>query len=334
MEANGCDDNNLDTDVLLPPRKRLLAGLKKQNCDINLHSPSSSYDMGNNVTGIEFVTRLNKLLRSHLSNNSLSNEEIIEASRVDAAEAAKAARNAKAFAEEKAAKAAKAIMAAKAALELVSNSDEEAASRNSQSKKNKMKKHVAVHTLYNKNKAAGSCMSDEELAKKLHRAINSSSRTRKQHKRLKTLPLCETSKVSSTSIERIIQADRSKMENGEGLQVSKSNFIVVESGKEVANDLKKVDEEYVHNFGSVGKKKGRFKQKKLPLSICNFRDQASPQEKVKSKTSCPIRENVIMATSTATNNKSLFPVERTPTWKCQAFKEPTTCLNQNNPMHS
>ncbi|KAJ6990507.1 hypothetical protein NC653_018922 [Populus alba x Populus x berolinensis] len=33
MEANICDINHLDADVLLPPRKRLLAGFKKQSSD-------------------------------------------------------------------------------------------------------------------------------------------------------------------------------------------------------------------------------------------------------------------------------------------------------------
>ncbi|GMP97060.1 hypothetical protein CsSME_00045461 [Camellia sinensis var. sinensis] len=42
MEANLCDLNHLDSDVLLPPRKWLLAVLKKQNFDANSHHPSAS----------------------------------------------------------------------------------------------------------------------------------------------------------------------------------------------------------------------------------------------------------------------------------------------------
>jgi hypothetical protein len=49
MDANICDVNHLDADVLLPPRKRLLAGLKKQSSEADgasrlslVASPSSS----------------------------------------------------------------------------------------------------------------------------------------------------------------------------------------------------------------------------------------------------------------------------------------------------
>lgn len=323
------DVNNLDADVLLPPRKRLLAGLRKQNCDASPPTPSSS------LFGSDFDTRLSKLLRSHLSDHSLSNEEIIEASRMEAAEAARAARNARALAEEKAAKAAKAIAAARAALELVSISDEEEApSRNSQSKK---KKHVAVHALYDKNRGVDSCRTDEELAKNLHRAINSSPRNH-QHKKLKTLPGSETSKGSS--VERV--SYRSK-ENGKALEVYQSSSTATESGERVENGLNEADEEYMDDFESVGRKKGRFKQKKLPLSICNYKDQANPKEELKSKNSHPNKEDVIpttprrtatTTTTTITSNKSIFSVERSPAWKCQAFKEPTTCIKQNKVMQS
>ncbi|RAL53065.1 hypothetical protein DM860_016300 [Cuscuta australis] len=343
MEANVCDADNLDADVLLPPRKRLLAGMRKQNGDANPHTPSSSF-FGSGFSSGEFDTRLNKLLRSHLSDHSLSNEEIIEASRMEAAEAARAARNARALAEEKAAKAAKAIAAARAALELVSISDEEAASRHSQSKKNKTKKHVAVHALYDKNRGVDSCRTDEELAKNLHRAINSSPRNH-QHKKLKTLPVSETSKASSSD-----RANYRSRENGKALEVYKSNSTATESGERVENGSKEADEEYMDDFESVGRKKGRFKQKKLPLSICNFKDQANPKEELKSKNSHRIKEDVIPTTPTAattttatttttttttiTSNKSIFSVERSPAWKCQAFKEPTTCIKQNKVMQS
>lgn len=322
---NVCEVNNLDADVLLPPRKRLLAGLKKQSCDPNSHTPSSSF-FGSNSSCSEFDIRLNRLLRSHLSKHSLSNEEIIEASRLEAAEAARAAGVARALAEEKAAKAAKAIAAARAALESVSISDEEAASKNSQSKKNKKKKHVAVRVLYNENRRVDSCRKDEELAKNLHRAINSSPRIH-QHKKLKTLPASETSKSKASSSERANKTCRSKSENGKALEVYNTNSPAMESGEKSESGLKEVEEKHMDGFESVGKKHGKFKQKKLPLSVCNFKDQTNPKEELKPKTSCPVKDKVI--TTTTTSNKSIFPVERSPPWKCQAFKEPTNCLKQN-----
>nr|GMC67484.1 uncharacterized protein LOC109180617 [Ipomoea batatas] len=313
MEANVCDVNHLDADVLLPPRKRLLAGLKKQNSDVNSYTPSPS-TASSSSTGSEFDTRLNNLLRSHLSKPGLSNEEIIETSRLAAVEAAKVAKAARAAAEEKAAKAARAVSAAKNALELVANINKEAASRDRQSKKNKTKKHVAVQTLYNKHKGIENSGTDEELARKLHTAINSSPRISKssavemrnhKHKRLKTSPPSEKGTVSNgvTSLEgpqlsksnghgvgglpdskkgsvpetgmlrldlnisKFNNSDHPVMENAKMLQFSTDESSKMENWEGEATNTAETTGEH------MGRKKGRFKQKKLPLSICNFRDQ-------------------------------------------------------------
>lgn len=85
----------------------------------------------------------------------------------------------------------------------------------------------------------------------------------------------------------------------------------------------------VNDSCSIEKKKGRLKQKKLPLSICSFRDQASPKEDLKSKSSSSFDENINKGT---TSNNPIFPLER-PMWKCQTFKAPT-CVEQNKVMQS
>ncbi|KAI5683950.1 hypothetical protein M9H77_05178 [Catharanthus roseus] len=387
MENNNSDANHLDADVLLPPRKRLLAGLKRQNSDVNSSTPSTS-----NVGGIDFNTRMNNLLKSHLGNPNLSNEEIVEASRLTAIEAAKAARVARAVAEEKAAKAVKAVAAAKSALELVA-SIEESANRERYLKKNKMKKHVAVQTLYNKPKGSYSCRTDEELARKLHRAINSSPRISqnasasdsKRHKKLKgaSYPEKAAAKQGATTLE----GNQSLASNGDGVvadivdhgcsleeaymdkvdlnipkfnksdgvrmnseQVLKSNKsdqsnMEDEEGGIVVLDDEKDDED--DDDSSIGRKRGRMKQKKLPLSICSNRDQVSPKEDIiKSKNLPSTGGGSRSINATTSTSKSLFnvgpsgagdsviPVERTSSlWKCQSFKAPA-CVKQNKVMQS
>ncbi|XP_052195032.1 uncharacterized protein LOC127803064 [Diospyros lotus] len=365
MDANLCDINHLDSDVLLPPRKRLLAGLKKQNFDGNSHQPSSS------GTLTQFDAHLKNLLRSHLNNPNISPEEIVKSSRSAAEAAIKAAEAARAAAEEKAAIAAKAVATAKSALELVANVSEEAPSKERYLKKNKMKKHVPVRMLYNKHQRVENCRTDEELARKLHRAMNSSPRISKnsstselktnKNKRLKGLSTLERARVSNGAM--VHERNIASRTNGNGvidkvgLGVSIQEGYVVRVDENTSESFKpdrsKIDNgeaetghskermlESSDDTCSIGRKRGRIKQKKLPLSICTFRDRANPKEDPKSKSSPPTEENTAKPTS---SNMPLFsvgpprdgvrPVETAPLWKCQAFKAPT-CVKQNKVMQS
>ncbi|GFP82250.1 hypothetical protein PHJA_000368200 [Phtheirospermum japonicum] len=290
MEANTCDINHLEADVLLPPHKRLLAGLKKPtSCGAD-----SEYDI-----------RLNNLLLAHLSNPNLSNKEIAEASKRAAIEAAKIAEAKRANAEQKAAKAAKAVAAAKSALELVATLEDEAAKKDKCLKKNKAKKHVHVQELYDTDKGGNStCGADEEMARNLHRAINSSPRILKSptgHKRKKMtvdtegyVKEIETITVDLNSSKR----DKVDLDNGNG----KSSRVGLEK------------DEFSEPLNGLGKKRGRIKQKKLSLSVCSFRDQTSPKDEVRS--------------CVETSDNGLMPVE---TWKCQEFRAPA-CVSQNKVM--
>lgn len=380
MEANTCDINHLDADVLLPPRKRLLAGLKRQNSDVNPQTPTSASNAGS-----EFDSRINNLMKSHLSNPNLSNEEIVEASRLAAVEATKAAQAARATAEEKAAKAAKAVAAAKSALELVATVSEEIDNGEKYLKKNKMKKHVQVQTLYNKPRRTQGWKTDEELARKLHRAINSSPRILKntstsdskshKHKKLKRSSSFEKTAVSNggpilhvnqvlasngngiaggmdhdgsvqdgymakvdLNIPNFNKADGQRMESRDMLKHSKPDLLIMENGEpDAVQSSLKVG---VDDDSGLGKKKGKIKQKKLPLSICSIRDLENPKEDLKSKSSSTTDNN---RTKVIGNSKSIFsvgpssegvmPVERASMWKCQAFKAPA-CVKQNKVMQS
>ncbi|KAD3640637.1 hypothetical protein E3N88_29860 [Mikania micrantha] len=304
MEGNVCDVNHLDSDVILPPRKRLLACLKKQNSFVNGNSnpnPNSDSNSQSSCNSLnQLDARITFLLKPHLSNDNPSQEEIVIASRAAAEVAVKVAMAARAAAQEKAVIAGKAMAAAKKALDLVANIDggQEISSFAEQYLiENKRKKQVDVQMLYeNKNpRLENGKTNDEESARKLHQAINSSPRISNvkshNHKKLKT---SENGRISNDSIVGEKVSSFSHEKETEGTRKSK-----LENGSKA-----KCGDDDVTTFG---RKRGRMKQKKLPLSICNYRDQATPKEDVACK-----------------NMLSVGPSggERGPLWKCQAFKAP------------
>ncbi|OVA03285.1 hypothetical protein BVC80_8607g2 [Macleaya cordata] len=310
-EGNICGFNHLDGDTRLPPRKRLLAGLKKQNSDLAspLSSPLSSIPNS-------FSTRLHDLLNSNSKSSELLPDEIVDASRSAALAAAKVAAAAKARAAEKAAIAAKAIAAAKSALELVASVSEKTSRKERHSKKNKLKKHVQVELLYKKRRSGENRETDEELARKLHRAMNSSPRISKssvtselkidnyyKHKKhliLKKSRVSEGGEGNSNSkcdriaeagdvesggsVGELVNTDKMEMEDSVCTKsdCSKKNNFSVDREAEVSF-LKEKYFPGVEEKGIVGRKRGRIKQKKLSLSLCAIRDRDNPKEELKSR---------------------------------------------------
>lgn len=376
MEGNLCDVNHLDADVLLPPRKRLLAGLKKQSPEGDSSSwlslvsatasASASASSSSSPSSSELNTRLNRILTSHDPN--LSPEELVEVSKSAAAAAVKAAENARAAAEDKAAIAAKAVAAAKSALDLVASFSDEIASKEKHLKKNKLKKHVPVQLLYKKHQPIENCKKDEELARKLHRAINSSPRISRnpsssdskghKHKKPKISQSSEVARISNGST--VLDQDPAPACNGHAVagkldfedtildmyknkaaekayRNDKSGRSEMDNGEAESSQTK---EKNWDDMPASGKKRGRVKLKKLPLSVCTFRDKANPKEDVGARSS-PLTD-MNMGNPT-TGNKPLFPVESsadsmlpiepTPVWKCQEFKAPA-CVKQNKVMQS
>ncbi|CAD6335286.1 unnamed protein product [Miscanthus lutarioriparius] len=177
-----------DLNTHLPPRKRLLAGLRTAVATAGaaaaepLSSPPASAG--------DLAARLREMALAANASAS-SPEEMIEAARAAAQAAADAAVAARAVAAEKAAVAAKARAAARAAMEFLDSfsSRGAGASRNGnglQFKVKSRKKHVQVKMLYRPNGTLGPGeppkprrrkQSDEEVARNLHRVMNSSPRT-------------------------------------------------------------------------------------------------------------------------------------------------------------
>lgn len=366
MEANICDVNHLDADVLLPPRKRLLAGLKKQSSE----GPSRLTLPPSNSS--ELDTRLNNLLSSQLNNPSRTPEEIAESSRSAAIAAAKAARAARAAAEEKASIASKAVAAAKSALELVASVSEETGSNERSSKKNKLKKgkQVPVQLLYRKHQPVKNYRTDEELARNLHRAINSSPRISKnssssdlknhKHKKIKISTTLEKNREFTGGI--VLQEDPHSTCSGNAasdkvdskgssreevytikidektLKLSKADKLEMDSGEAGPSHSKDKSREALDDTCSTGRRRGRIKLKKLPLSLCTFRDEASPNDsKAKSSTEETRGKSAVgkvpFFSVEPSTDSAMTTVEAASTWKCQDFKAPQ-CVKQNKIMQS
>lgn len=384
MDANECGTNHLDADVRLPPRKRLLAGLKKQSCSESnsqcsqennpspIPSPTPSPSLSASPLS-EFDVRLNNLLKSYKNGSNMSPEEIAEAAGSAAAAAAKAAEAARAVAEEKAAIAAKAVAAAKSALDKVASISEETSSKDKHQKKNKLKKHVPVQLLYKKHQPVESCGTDEELARKLHRAINSSPRINRnspgsdskshKHKKLKVSPPSEKSGVANGTSARDENAKLPSACNGDviegGMDCEGSNeepFTVklddkvskftkpdemeVDSGEAESSQSKVKTFTPSDDVCTNGRKRGRIKQKKLPLSLCSSKDQSNPKEDLILTNSLLSRGRTDKSTarhvsllSLETPAENVTPMEVAQTWKCQDFKV-SQCLNQDKAVQS
>ncbi|KAL9299745.1 hypothetical protein AtEden1_Chr2g0235681 [Arabidopsis thaliana] len=119
MATNAC----LESDSLLPPRKRLLAGFKNQNSRISNESPSPPFASSSSSTTTSNGSSASAVVHTHhldhlLNDQTRSPEELAQASKATAALAVKVAKAARATANEKAIIASKAVAAAKNALEL------------------------------------------------------------------------------------------------------------------------------------------------------------------------------------------------------------------------
>ncbi|KAM7261143.1 hypothetical protein ACFE04_026618 [Oxalis oulophora] len=386
MEPNLCDINHLDADVLLPPRKRLLAGFIKQTSDGNgqssdgngavsqhnnllPHPPiisfSSPASLSTSASTEKIDAHVTDLINSHMKNPNMSPEELQDVTKSIVTSANKAARAARASAEKKAVIAAKAVAKAKSALDLVSSLNEEA--ERLAKKNNKLKKHVPVQLLYKKHQPVESSgRTDEEIARKLHQSINSSpriSKTSLSHSRKK---LKASSSNSVRIAERIavpkgVLIVRGIAPNFEKTRVSNGHSVAESSDSEDFDTVKPVQkaskyekvgqleknegeaessrskEKTLEDSSTSGRKRGRVKLKKLPLSICSFKDQVNPKEKAIIRSSPLNDKNMgnpsaskVPLFSIEPTRDGVMAVEATPVWK---YKAPAY-VKQNKVMHS
>jgi hypothetical protein len=186
-----------DLNTHLPPRKRLLAGFRTAAAAFSDASEQSPPPPSPLILPEDLAARLRGMMGPPATPPP-SPEEIIKAARRAASAAADAAAAARAAAEDKAAVAAKARAAARAAMEFLDSISISRSRNGIQLKSKSRKKHVQVKLLYRPpgDGRAGetgkdtigdddappsprprrSRESDEEVARKLHRVMNSSPR--------------------------------------------------------------------------------------------------------------------------------------------------------------
>ena len=82
---------------------------------------------------------------------------------------------------------------------------------------------------------------------------------------------------------------------------------------------------------ATGKKRGRVKLKKLPLSIFNFRDRANPNGKM--NVSSPLTDKPLFSKESSADGVMMPIGAAPPMWKSQEFKAPA-CVKQNKVMQS
>ncbi|KAL0739476.1 hypothetical protein Bca4012_015686 [Brassica carinata] len=302
--------SQLDSDLRLPPRKRLLAGYMKLN-GIRSSSSSSStspFASSSSSTSNSIGSSSSSTSASTSRFRSVQNqtpEELVEAARSAAASAVKAAKAARALANEKALISSKAIAAAKRALELVDSFPKEAMADCKEKKK-----HVSLDHL-----------SSEDLARRLQRAID----RRRYPKVLGTLEenghINKKLKMNKTEVD-----DGSKVTsymNGiASVADSDSSYDGLESNRKAF----KPDE--VDSIPTPGKEKaeeqrrGRLKLKKFPLSICHSTDQ---ENGISFVSPMPVAQP---------QDDGVVPlVQGSSSRKCQDLKAPE-CVKQNKAVRS
>lgn len=267
METEVPQADPVDYDSLLPPRKRLLAGMKRQNCEC---SPPISD---------ELVGHFHCLLNS----SKLSPEDIVETVRSAALTAAEAAAAARATATEKAIAAKKAKAFARSVLELVASVSGDEYRRKIRRRRKTKKKHIPVELLYKTRHPM-----DEELARRLHRTMNSSTRI-------------------SRKLKNMGEASRRTRENEGGIIYDENSTSLVEDHSESSRDSsEKLRGRIVTDFrdqhqGKVAEdweilsshrcmgnafgheRRGTNKPKRLPQSQCCPRVSEDPGEVTQSK---------------------------------------------------
>ncbi|CAH8315006.1 unnamed protein product [Eruca vesicaria subsp. sativa] len=229
--------SQLDSDLRLPPRKRLLAGYMKLNGSSSSSSASPSSTSNSNGSSSSAST-------SRFQNQS--QEELVEAARSAAAKAVKAAKAARALANEKALISAKKIAAAKRALELVDSFPKEPMADC------KEKEHVSLR------------YEEEDLARRLQRAID------------RRYPKVLATREENGQINKKQKMNNTVAENGSRVNsYMNGNVGVVDSDSSYDKAIK--DEvDWIPTPGKEKgeeQRRGRVKLKKFPLSICNSKGQ-------------------------------------------------------------
>ncbi|XP_074571475.1 uncharacterized protein LOC141828026 [Curcuma longa] len=319
---------SFDANNYLPPRKRLLAELRRENSEFDYLPP------------VPFLPGdLGVRLRDVVNSPDSTPEKIIEVSKSVALAATEIAVAARKTAIEKAAAATKAKADAKDALLFLDSMKRKC--RKICPNKNKVrKKCIPIKLLYKTCHPSGSHETDEEeLARKLHHTMNNSSPRISNHKEKQALNtgrevLCNGDVVYD---ENAFNAESiTTRNNSEGKIVVCSKADDFEEEEEFGHRTKTQQNESV--FRPVaGSRKVRIKRKKLPSSQCNFRDKAELKQLPPSENLSPSKKesNLDSAESNMSSDDTEVipdggvPLKITSSWKCKKIRA-SQCSSDSN----
>ncbi|GJM97381.1 hypothetical protein PR202_ga14304 [Eleusine coracana subsp. coracana] len=338
-----------DLNTHLPPRKRLLAGLRTAASALDADPPPSP------PAATDLAARLREMAIAANASSS-SPEEMIEAARAAATAAADAAAAARAAAAEKAAVAAKARAAARAAMEFLDSFSRSGSSRNNnglQLKVRSRKKHVQVKLLYKPNgrvEGRGAVLDappnkprrrrepDQDVARTLHRAVNSSPRISPAGpKRPRSTPRDEAdaSNVSSSAHAPTQVAELPNGRKSGDTTVPLFKHEVPDDGAENSSKNATKSSDNGDAVGSLNAaRKVKIKRKELLLNQnTNTSKETQPVVPGESKSNGNGVEKCVNPADTKAPVDGLAPLKITSIWKFKKFKT-SHCSSDSKVLHN
>ncbi|GJN39408.1 hypothetical protein PR202_gb28524 [Eleusine coracana subsp. coracana] len=338
-----------DLNTHLPPRKRLLAGLRTAASAFDADPPPSP------PAATDLAARLREMALAANASSS-SPEEMIEAARAAATAAADAAAAARAAAAEKAAVAAKARAAARAAMEFLDSFSRSGSSRNNnnglQLKVRSRKKHVQVKLLYKPNgrvEGRGAVLDappnkprrrrepDQDVARTLPRAVNTSPRISPTGpKRPRSTPRDEAD-ASNVSSSAHAPTQVAELPNGRKSGDTTVPFFKHEvpddGGEENSSKNATKSSDNGDAVGSLNAaRKVKIKRKELLLNQ-NTSKETQPVVPGESKSNGNDVEKCVNPADTKAPVDGLAPLKITSVWKFKKFKT-SHCSSDSKVLHN
>ncbi|KAJ3677168.1 hypothetical protein LUZ60_002892 [Juncus effusus] len=222
-----------DLTTRLPPRKRLLAGLKNPNPNFELEIPIR-------LASSEIGSRLREIINAP----NLSPQEAIEALKSIALAASETAAKARQIAMEKASIADKEKENAQNALEYLDSISENKNGRRVRGSASRVRAKTRVSD------------TDEEIAKRLHRTMNSSPRICKEKKRSMSCDFADRSSEKTESFEgenEILPKENFHEGNGRKVRIKRKRVLLnqFEDGETESKKRK-----HTNNFVDCNERKG------------------------------------------------------------------------------
>jgi hypothetical protein len=320
-----------DLNTHLPPRKRLLAGLRTAASAFDADHPPSP------PASTHLAARLREMALAANAAASSTPEEMIEAARAAATAAADAAAAARVAAEEKAAVAAKARAAARAAMEFLDSFSRTRARSGLQLKARSRKKHVQVKLLYKPLNARveGRGAAPDAPPRTLHRSMNSSPTGPKRPRSSSVEGVGDASTNGSSSTHAPTEVGRGSSERKSGdTTVPSFKHEVAEDGGQGSSthNATKSSDINDNGIGTGNLSKVKIKRKELLLNQKNTIEETEPSLHSvvtgESKSNADGSERCVSPV-----DAKATPMKITSVWKFKKFKT-SHCSSDSKVLHN